>query len=53
MVKEAQLLFGLITLLFLITPLIIVHVLFKINSGSAWLSAEWEAGDVLGYIAGF
>lgn len=34
-------------------PLLIVHILFKWNSGNSWLAAEWSAGDVLGYIAGF
>lgn len=34
-------------------PLLIVHMLFKWNSGNSWLAAEWSAGDVLGYIAGF
>lgn len=34
-------------------PLVIVHILFKWNSEIRWLSAEWSAGDVLGYIAGF
>lgn len=34
-------------------PLVFVHTLFKWNSGIEWLSAEWSAGDVLAYIAGF
>lgn len=34
-------------------PLLIVHILFKWSSGNSWLAAEWSAGDVLGYIAGF
>lgn len=34
-------------------PLILVHIFFKWNSGIGWLSAEWSAGDVLAYIAGF
>ena len=34
-------------------PLIIVHILFKWKSAIEWLSAEWSAGDVLGYLAGF
>lgn len=31
-------------------PLIIVHILFKWNSGIAFLVAEWSAGELLGYI---
>ena len=34
-------------------PLLTVHVLFKCNSEITWLEAEWSAGDVLGYVAGF
>lgn len=31
-------------------PLVIVHILFKWNSGIDFLSAEWSAGELLGYI---
>ena len=34
-------------------PLIIVHLLFKWSTGIAFLDAEWDAGDLLPYIAGF
>lgn len=34
-------------------PPVLVHALFKWNSGIDWLSAEWSAGDILAYIAGF
>jgi len=34
-------------------PLIIVHLLFKWNTGIELLNAEWDAGDLLAYIAGF
>lgn len=34
-------------------PLIIVHLLFKWSTGIAFLDAEWDAGDLLSYIAGF
>lgn len=37
----------------LIGPVLITHILFKINLGISFLSAEWSAGDFLGYIAGF
>ena len=42
----------LIILLFAI-PLIIVHFLFKWESNADWIVAEWNAGDVIAYIAGF
>ena len=38
--------------LFLI-PLIVVHLLFKWHSGCTYFSAEWSAGDLIGYISGF
>lgn len=38
--------------LFLV-PLIVVHLLFKWNTGYDFISAEWSAGDLIGYIAGF
>lgn len=34
-------------------PLVIVHMLFKWNSGVEWIQAEWGAGDIISYIAGF
>ena len=36
-----------------LVPLLLVHILFKIKLGIPWLEAEWEAGDVLAYSAGF
>lgn len=33
-------------------PVLIIHVLFKIP-GCEYFRAEWSAGDILGYIAGF
>ena len=45
-------LFIIIILLFAV-PLIIVHVLFKWKSNFEWIQAEWSAGDLISYIAGF
>ena len=42
----------LIIVLFLL-PLIIANALFKWYSGFSFLSAEWSAGDLIVYIAGF
>ncbi len=36
-----------------IGPLIVVHFLFKWNTGYDFISAEWSAGDLIGYVAGF
>ncbi len=43
----------LIVMAMFLIPLIIVHLLFKWNTGIAFLGAEWDAGDLLAYIAGF
>lgn len=45
--KKSIVLWGLIGFFL---PMIIVHILFKWNSGIDFLVAEWSAGDVLGYI---
>lgn len=52
-IKKHKLCVVLISLFLFIAPLSIVHFLFKQSSGPSWLVAEWSAGDVLGYIAGF
>ena len=52
-IKKNKFLTGLIVFLSFITPLIIVHFLFKYDSGNDLIRAEWTAGDVLAYIAGF
>lgn len=36
-----------------ICPLVVVHIVFKLKTDIKWFVAEWEPGDVLGYIAGF
>lgn len=43
----------LVCIVIFLLPLILVHIFFKWDSGIGWLSAEWSAGDVLAYIAGF
>lgn len=43
----------LIVVAMFLIPLIIVHLLFKWNTGIEFLGAEWDAGDLLAYIAGF
>lgn len=50
--KHKIAMFLIINVLFFL-PLILVHILFKWDSGTRWLSAEWSAGDILAYIAGF
>ena len=44
---------AIVTVLVFALPLVVVHCLFKWYSGIPWLAAEWLAGDILGYIAGF
>ena len=43
----------LICALFFVVPLVTVHILFKIPAWSDCLVAEWSAGELLAYIAGF
>lgn len=50
--KHKVLTLVLVMLLF-VFPLFIVQCLFKWKSGITWMEAEWAAGEVLGYIAGF
>lgn len=52
-IKKHWITVALICTAIFVFPLLIVHILFKWNSDNLWLTAEWSAGDVLGYIAGF
>lgn len=36
-----------------IVPIVVIHILFKINLGLQFLEATWESGDVLNYTASF
>ena len=42
-----------IMLALFIVPIIVVHFLFKWETGINWLQADWESGDILVYIGGF
>lgn len=33
----------------ILVPIIVIHILFKIKTNCYWITAEWKAGDVLGY----
>lgn len=35
------------------TPLIIIHILFLVPAPFSFLVAQWEAGEVIAYCAGF
>lgn len=35
------------------TPIIAIHILFKLNLGLEFLVPEWLAGDLLSYVSGF
>lgn len=52
-IKKHRVATVLICIVVFALPRLIVHILFKWNSDNPWLAAEWSAGDVLGYIAGF
>lgn len=34
-------------------PLLVVHILYKVDFGIKWLQSNWSAGELLTYIAGF
>lgn len=38
-----------VVLMCIFLPMIIIHILFKIETNCNWIQAEWQAGDVLGY----
>lgn len=42
-----------IAIMLFVLPLIVVHFLFKWKSDMEWIQAEWGAGDIISYIAGF
>lgn len=48
--KRTIIKFSLIVLFLAFIPIVIVHLLFKWNSGIDFFSAKWGAGDVLSYI---
>ena len=52
-VKKHKVAFGVLVFLLFGMPLFLVHILFKFDSSVSLLTAEWSAGDVLAYIAGF
>lgn len=39
----------LICIALIFVPVLIIHCLFKWNSGKPWIEADWDSGDVLGY----
>lgn len=52
-IRRHKVIAGLICLCLFAIPLVVVHILFKIENGPAWLQTKWDAGDVLAYVAGF
>lgn len=52
-IKTHKIKVAIITAIVFALPLIVVHFFFKWQSDISWLKAEWLAGDVLSYIAGF
>lgn len=39
----------LVIMIIIFMPIVVIHFLFKIKTGCYLITAEWEAGDVLGY----
>lgn len=42
-----------LSILIFAVPLVVVHLLYKMDCEIMWLQSEWTAGDVITYIAGF
>lgn len=40
---------ALLIVIIIFMPIVVIHFLFKIKTGCYLITAEWEAGDVLGY----
>lgn len=38
-----------LVILVIFLPMIVIHILFKIQSNCYWIQSEWEPGDILGY----
>ena len=51
--RRRKLLIGFLIVLSLCVPLTVVHFLFKLTSPNAWFTAEWSAGDLIQFIAGY
>ena len=52
-IKRHKIYTLLIVICLFITPLVLVHILYKLNCNLLWLQTEWSAGDLISYIAGF
>lgn len=52
-IKNKKVKVILIILALFFVPLIVVHLLFKLNTGIYFLQADWSSGELIGYIAGF
>ena len=42
-----------LSILIFAVPLVVVHLLYKMDCEIMWLQSEWTAGDAITYIAGF
>lgn len=52
-IKSNKLFFALSVFILFLVPLVMVNTLFKFSSNINWITAEYSAGDMLTYIAGF
>lgn len=48
-IKKHKIFVFIIAITVTLGVLVIIHIVFKIDSGISFLEAEWEAGDVLAY----
>ncbi len=52
-IKNHKIIVFLISIIIFALPLILIHILFKYDACNPWFEAEWTAGELLAYIAGF
>lgn len=48
-IKEHKIWTVTISLVVILLPIVIVHILFKVPAPFEWLVANWKAGEILGY----
>lgn len=52
-IQSHKILTAAICVVVFVLPLVVIHVLFRMEASADWLVATWSAGELLAYIAGF
>lgn len=51
--RKHKILTIMLSILIFVVPLVVVHIIYKMDCKITWLQSEWTSGDLLAYIAGF